>query len=203
MGAMKAREQAACVQTRLPVPEVASRPFHKASSKHCKQQVFNQIGAQIHNLKCRNKKFHARRGRGCMPMSEIYAIHPKGTNLGIRNTFQISTQHEASISQRKRNSAIKHNKELKKQDEQARNVGAACENASSGSPHTCERVPAALMPDVALVELPPQKGDLSSTNTRPPACTTECAADMPAKPPPKTMTCCAMSFSFGGSVVCA
>jgi hypothetical protein len=53
---------------------------------------------------------------------------------------------------------------------------------------TCDLVPAALMPDVAFVELPPQNGDLSRTRTRPPACTTECAADMPANPPPNTMT---------------
>ena len=41
----------------------------------------------------------------------------------------------------------------------------------------------------ALVELPPQKGDLSMTTTLPPCSRIVCAADMPARPPPTTITC--------------
>ena len=48
-------------------------------------------------------------------------------------------------------------------------------------------VPAPLMPLVAFVELPPQKADLSSSTTLPPACSTVCAALWPASPPPTTM----------------
>ena len=51
------------------------------------------------------------------------------------------------------------------------------------------RVRAPLMPEVALVELPPRKLFLSSSNTRPPRSSTVCAADRPERPPPTTITC--------------
>merc|ERR1740138_857589 len=51
----------------------------------------------------------------------------------------------------------------------------------------CVLVAAPLMPLVALVELPPQKDDLSSRTTLPPFSSTVLAADMPPRPPPTTM----------------
>merc|ERR550532_868639 len=48
-----------------------------------------------------------------------------------------------------------------------------------------------LMPLVALVELPPQKGLLSTRRHFPPCSTTVCAAEKPARPPPTTMACAA------------
>jgi hypothetical protein len=53
----------------------------------------------------------------------------------------------------------------------------------------CVRVGAPLIPLVALVELPPRKGHLSRSRTRPPCSSTVCAALRPARPPPMTMTC--------------
>ena len=44
--------------------------------------------------------------------------------------------------------------------------------------------PAPLIPEVALVLLPPQKEDLSKSTTRPPFSTTVFAADIPALPRP-------------------
>jgi hypothetical protein len=52
-------------------------------------------------------------------------------------------------------------------------------------------VPEPLIPDVALVELPPQNGDLSSTTARPPYSRIVCAAEKPASPPPTIMHWCA------------
>merc|ERR1719235_1340613 len=48
-----------------------------------------------------------------------------------------------------------------------------------------------LMPLVALVELPPQKGLLSNKRHFPPCSMTVWAAEKPARPPPTTMACCA------------
>ena len=55
----------------------------------------------------------------------------------------------------------------------------------------CVEVPAPLIPDVAFVEFPPQKGDLSRTTMRPPCSMTVWAAEKPARPPPTTMHWCA------------
>ena len=52
----------------------------------------------------------------------------------------------------------------------------------------CVLVPAPLMPLVALVLFPPQKELLSNKRIRPPFSTTVLAADIPAKPPPTTIT---------------
>lgn len=60
----------------------------------------------------------------------------------------------------------------------------------------CVRVSAPLIPDVALVLLPPRKGHLSRSMTRPPCSRTVCAAESPARPPPMTMTCSAMARVF-------
>ena len=57
----------------------------------------------------------------------------------------------------------------------------------------CVRVSAPLMPEVALVLLPPRKGHLSKRRTRPPCSSTVCAAERPARPPPMTMICSSMS----------
>merc|ERR1719161_2804397 len=46
-----------------------------------------------------------------------------------------------------------------------------------------------LMPLVALVELPPQKGLLSNRRHFPPCSMMVCAAEKPARPPPTTMHC--------------
>merc|ERR1719506_792233 len=48
-----------------------------------------------------------------------------------------------------------------------------------------------LMPLVALVELPPQKGLLSNRRHFPPCSMMVCAAEKPARPPPTTIACCA------------
>jgi len=48
-------------------------------------------------------------------------------------------------------------------------------------------VPAPLMPEVALVELPPQKGFRSTRSTFPPLSKTVWTADRPASPPPITI----------------
>merc|ERR1719413_13128 len=62
-------------------------------------------------------------------------------------------------------------------------------SALSGTPFSFwVFVPAPLMPLVALVLLPPQKEDLSSSTVLPPSSTTVLAADMPARPPPTTIT---------------
>merc|ERR1719247_1346512 len=64
-------------------------------------------------------------------------------------------------------------------------------NTSAVSGILCTRcvfVPAPLMPEVALVELPPQNDDLSKTTVLPPHSTTWFAADIPASPPPTTIT---------------
>lgn len=60
----------------------------------------------------------------------------------------------------------------------------------------CVRVSAPLIPDVAFVLLPPRKGHLSRSMTRPPCSRTVCAAESPARPPPMTMTCSAMARVF-------
>jgi len=57
----------------------------------------------------------------------------------------------------------------------------------------CVRVSAPLIPDVAFVLLPPRKGHLSRSRTRPPCSRTVCTAESPARPPPTTMTCSAMT----------
>merc|ERR1719387_1735550 len=49
------------------------------------------------------------------------------------------------------------------------------------------RVPAPLMPLVALVEFPPQKADLSRSTHLPPHSITVLQAETPASPPPTTM----------------
>merc|ERR1719224_324078 len=48
-----------------------------------------------------------------------------------------------------------------------------------------------LIPLVAFVELPPQKGLLSRRRHLPPCSRMVCAAENPASPPPTTMACCA------------
>merc|ERR1719355_553480 len=53
----------------------------------------------------------------------------------------------------------------------------------------CVLVSEPLMPLVALVELPPQNGDLSSKRHLPPCSRIVCAAENPARPPPTTMAC--------------
>jgi hypothetical protein len=53
----------------------------------------------------------------------------------------------------------------------------------------CVFVRAPLIPEVALVELPPRNAFLSKTTTRPPCSTTVCAAERPARPPPTIITC--------------
>merc|ERR1719269_443253 len=53
----------------------------------------------------------------------------------------------------------------------------------------CERVFAPLIPDVALVELPPQKDDLSRRTTAQPFSRQVLAAATPASPPPTTIAC--------------
>mmetsp|Transcript_3363 Transcript_3363/g.7903 ORF Transcript_3363/g.7903 Transcript_3363/m.7903 type:complete len:239 (+) Transcript_3363:1830-2546(+) len=52
----------------------------------------------------------------------------------------------------------------------------------------CVRVPAPLMPEVALVEFPPINGFLSTSSTRDPRSIAVCAAESPANPPPTTIT---------------
>jgi hypothetical protein len=54
----------------------------------------------------------------------------------------------------------------------------------------CERVFDPLIPDVAFVELPPQKDDLSRRTTRPPHSRIVFAAETPARPPPTTTAWC-------------
>jgi len=62
-------------------------------------------------------------------------------------------------------------------------------SALSGIPLAfCVLVPAPLIPLVALVLLPPQKELLSSNKVLPPFSTTVFAADIPARPPPTTIT---------------
>merc|ERR1719502_2476411 len=69
-------------------------------------------------------------------------------------------------------------------------VSATKMSALSGTPFCfCVFVPAPLMPEVAFVELPPQKDDLSRSTVRPPHSTAWFAADIPARPPPTTITC--------------
>merc|ERR1719149_1274 len=53
----------------------------------------------------------------------------------------------------------------------------------------CVLVSEPLMPLVALVELPPQNGDLSRRRHLPPCSKIVCAAEKPARPPPTTMHC--------------
>merc|ERR1719424_1305992 len=53
----------------------------------------------------------------------------------------------------------------------------------------CVLVSEPLMPLVALVELPPQNGDLSKRRHLPPCSKIVCAAEKPARPPPTTMHC--------------
>merc|ERR1719487_322079 len=55
----------------------------------------------------------------------------------------------------------------------------------------CVFVSEPLIPLVALVELPPQKGLLSRRRHLPPCSMTVWAAENPARPPPTTMACCA------------
>merc|ERR1719424_1041990 len=55
----------------------------------------------------------------------------------------------------------------------------------------CVLVSEPLMPLVALVELPPQNGDLSRRRHLPPCSRIVWAAEKPARPPPTTMACCA------------
>lgn len=49
-------------------------------------------------------------------------------------------------------------------------------------------VNAPFIPEVALVEFPPQKGFLSIRTTLPPRSSTVCTADSPDNPPPITIT---------------
>merc|ERR1719230_1934598 len=53
----------------------------------------------------------------------------------------------------------------------------------------CDFVSEPLMPLVAFVELPPQKGLLSIRRALPPCSRTVCAAENPARPPPTTIAC--------------
>merc|ERR1719299_313863 len=55
----------------------------------------------------------------------------------------------------------------------------------------CVLVSEPLIPLVAFVEFPPQKGDLSSRRHLPPCSRMVCAAEKPARPPPTTIACCA------------
>merc|ERR1719161_413960 len=55
----------------------------------------------------------------------------------------------------------------------------------------CDLVWDPLMPLVAFVELPPQKGLLSMRRHLPPCSRIVCAAEKPARPPPTTIACCA------------
>merc|ERR1719230_1941289 len=55
----------------------------------------------------------------------------------------------------------------------------------------CDFVSDPLMPLVAFVELPPQKGLLSMRMHLPPCSRMVCAAEKPARPPPTTIACCA------------
>jgi len=48
-------------------------------------------------------------------------------------------------------------------------------------------VPAPLIPDVALVEFPPQNGFLSTNKAFPPLSRTVWIAESPANPPPTTI----------------
>merc|ERR1719473_73072 len=53
----------------------------------------------------------------------------------------------------------------------------------------CVFVSAPLIPLVALVEFPPQNGDLSRRIQFPPCSSTVCDAENPARPPPTTIAC--------------